>query len=263
MRPQGFATALYGWMERYKRDGVEWDWRRIYGDCAEAGVEAVETNPDDGRLAILRSLGLRVSASYVGLPLMLGYDALDVETAVMPAAERLARAGGTDLILNSDAPDWSVPVNKTTDDTERQGETLSRIAERVSSLGLAVSLHNHAANFADAQADLDSVVRYADPAVGLCVDIGWAHTAGHDPVAWLRDHPERIRGFHLRNQRDGVPTEELADGEIDIGALIEAAPGYTGWLTLELWHPGSMQPARSMIEDTRRSVDYLKELLAR
>jgi inosose dehydratase len=260
MRPQGIATALYGWMERYKRDGVEWDWELIYRECAEAGVDGVETNPDADRLGILRSFGLRVSASYVGLPLVLGFDALDVENTVMPAANRLADAGGTNLILNSDAVDWSIPVQKTLEDAERQGDALSRIAERVRGLGLTVCLHNHASDYDNAQRDLDSVIRFADPAVGLCVDTGWAYVAGHDPVKWVREHRDRIHYFHLRNQRGAVPAEDLIHGDMSIADILAAAPDYSGWLTLELWHPDDMQPERSMQEDTRRSVDYLRTL---
>ncbi|MHB1235339.1 MAG: sugar phosphate isomerase/epimerase family protein, partial [Microbacteriaceae bacterium] len=131
----------------------------------------------------------------------------------------------------------------------------------VRDLGLVVSLHNHAADFANAQADLDSVILFADAAVGLCVDTGWAQVAGHDPVAWVREHSARVHCFHLRNQNGPVPTEDLLEGEIRMEELLAAAPDYSGWLTLELWHPDSMQPERSLKEDTRRSTEYLRGLL--
>jgi inosose dehydratase len=262
MSPQGIATALYGWMERYKRDRIEWDWDLIYRECAEAGVDGVETNPDPDRLRLLRSLGLQVSASYVGLPLVLGFDDLDIERTVMPVAARLAEAGGTNLVVNSDAVDWSVPVRKTVEDAARQGDALSRIAERVRGLGLTVCLHNHAADYDNAQLDLDSVIRFADPAVGLCVDTGWAYVADHDPVQWVREHSDRVHYFHVRNQRGKVPTEDVTDGEISMAEILAAAPDYSGWLTLELWHPNDMEPERTMQEDTRRSVQYLRSLSA-
>lgn len=262
MTPRGVATALYGWMERYRRDGVQWDWRALYGACAEAGVDAVETDPQPEKLAILRDLGLAVSASYIGLPLTLPYERLEVERTVLPVAERLAAAGGRDLILNADQVDWSAPVATTAEDARRQGDSLSRIAELVAPLGLAVALHNHASERASAQHDLDSVVLHADPSVGLCVDIAWAAVAGHDPLDWLRRWPNRIRCLHLRNQRGAVPTEDLLEGELDIAALLAALPDYSGWLTLELWHPETMVPERSMTEDTRRSADWLRRLTA-
>lgn len=263
MRVRGFSTGLYGWMERFARDGEEWDWHRLYRACAESGVDAVETDPTPEKLAVLRSYGLAVSASYIGLPLHLPFDELDVDRSVLPIATRLAEAGGTDLLLNADLVDWTTSFAKTDADAAIQGENLSRIANRTSGLGLRLSLHNHAADFGNAQADLDSVVRHSDPSVGLCVDTGWAHVAGHDPVRWVRDYPDRIRYFHLRNQRGTVPGEDLADGEISIPELLAAASAanYAGWLTLELWHPETLQPERSMLEDTRRSIEYLRGLL--
>ncbi|BDZ44326.1 sugar phosphate isomerase/epimerase family protein [Naasia aerilata] len=263
MTPRGVATALYGWMERFARDGVEWDWPTLYGACAEAGVDAVETDPQPEKLAILRDLGLAVSGSYVGLPLTLPFERLEVDSAVLPVADRLAAAGGTNLILNADQVDWSNPVDKTDDDARRQGENLSRIRELVAPLELSVSLHNHASERENAQRDLDSVVRYADPSVGLCVDVAWAWVAGHDPLEWVRSYPERVHCFHLRNQRGPVPTEDLLDGELDIAAILDAVPGYSGWLTLELWHPEGMTPERSMVRDTRRSADFLRGLACR
>lgn len=252
-------------MERFRRDGVTWDWPMLYGACAEAGLDAVETDPQPEKLAVARSFGLAVSASYIGLPLHLPFAQLDVERAVRPVAERLADAGGRHLILNADWPGgYSSPPVKTDKQAKQQGENLSRIAGLVNELGLRVSMHNHADKRQRAEMDLKSVVSYADPLVGLCLDTGWAYVAGCDPVQWMRDHPERIRSFHLRNHRGTVPTEDLLDGDVDIPGLLQAAAaaGYEGWLTLELWHPETMQPDRPMVEDTRRSIDYLRGIAA-
>ena len=97
---RGVTTALYGWMERFARDGVEWDWDALYGACAESGVDAVETDAEPHKVAVARRLGLAVSSSYIGLPLHLPWEHLDTARTVLPIAQRLAAAGGTDLILN-------------------------------------------------------------------------------------------------------------------------------------------------------------------
>ena len=60
-----------------------------------------------------------------------------------------------------------------------------------------------------------------------------------------------------------MPTEDLLEGDLDCAALLAGLPGYSGWLTLELWHPESMTPRRSMVEDVRRSVEALRSLTAR
>ncbi len=85
--------------------------------------------------------------------------------------------------------------------------------------------------------------------------------AGHDPLDWFRSYPDRIAHLHLRNQRGTVPSEDLLEGDLDMEALLDALPDYTGWLTLELWHPDTMTPQRSRVEDARRSADYLRTLV--
>jgi inosose dehydratase len=258
---RGISSCLYGWMERFSRDGVEWDWESLYAACADSGVDAVETDPQPEKLAIVRRLGLQVSSSYIGLPFHLPFGELDADARIWPVAERLADAGGSDLVLNADQADWTKPTPKTVDDLKRQGENLSRVAERAAALGLRTSLHNHAHTFDDASADLASVTEYAHPSVGLCVDTGWAHHAGHDPLSWIMAHPGRVYAFHFRNERGGIPTEDLREGDIDITSLVKAAlaRGFDGWLGLELWHPQAMTPRASMAEAVRVSAALLRD----
>jgi inosose dehydratase len=259
MRPAGIATALYGWMERYRRDGVDWDWRLLYGACAAAGVDAVETDPQPDKVAILQDLGLAVSGSYLGLPLT-HPEPLDLRATVLPLAERLAASGGRTLTVNADPRPGGAA--RTADDARREGERLSALAALVQPLGLRIAVHNHADRCDDASLDLEAVIRYADDAVGLCIDAHWATVAGHDPVRWATEHAPRVFGLHLRNGRGPVPTEDLLEGDVDVPALLAALPGYDGWLTLELWHPDSMTPERSMEEDTRRAADALHTLVS-
>ncbi|REE92727.1 sugar phosphate isomerase/epimerase [Paenibacillus taihuensis] len=263
---KGFSTALYGWMERFKREGIEYDWHKLYRACAEAGAEAVETDAAPEKLAIARSYGLQVSASYIGIQLHHDFAKLDVDRSVLPWAERLAAAGGDVLLLNADRTQGSHEggADKTEDDFKRQGENMTRIAELIRSrFGLRTAMHNHAADSWHADGDLRSVLEYADASLGLCVDTGWAIAAGQDPIAWVRDFPERIYAYHFRNGHGSTPTEDLLEGDVNFPALLAAihASGYSGWLGLELWHPDSMTPERSMSEDFRRSIEYVRSLL--
>lgn len=260
MTTAGVATALYGWMERFARDAVEWDWESLYAACAASGVDAVETDPTPPKRAILDRLGLRVSASYVGMPLTPRFAELDVDERVLPVARRLAAAGGRVLVLNSDGPGATGSAAKTGADVARQGANLSRIADLVAPLGLRVALHNHADEYDAAAADLASVVDHADDSVGVCIDTGWALAAGHDPVAWARELGPRVLAVHLRDARDGAVTESLGEGDLDVGAFVGALGDYDGWLTLELWHPGTMTPRGSMHDAVRSSAALLRRI---
>ncbi|MDR6884845.1 TIM barrel protein [Bacillus sp. 3255] len=263
----GFATNMYGWTERWQRDGrpEPHSWDDLLRECAEAGLDAVEIDATSEKLALARKYGLAVSASYLGLQIHEPFEKLDYETCIAPYAARLAAAGGKHLLLNADPwGSWTHPIPKKEEHFIRQGENLSEIARKVAPLGIRVSLHNHAADPYHAEGDLRSVVKYADPAVGLCVDTAWATVAGCDPIAWIRSFPERIHYFHLRNQAGRMPAEDLLEGSIAFDELIRAVKdiSYEGWLALELWHPPGMEPLRSMIEDYRRSKLFLQELLA-
>ncbi|MDQ0972551.1 inosose dehydratase [Neobacillus niacini] len=263
MNIKGFSSNMYGWVERWKKDNKQPRWEEIFSACAEAGLDAVEIDADHEKLKMARSFGLAVSASYVGLPLHVPFNHLEFEQTVLPFAERLASAGGSDLLLNADPINWKTPAAKTEDDFKQQGENLAIISEIVKPMSVKVCLHNHAADHHNANGDLRSVIDYSDQSVGLCVDMGWAHVAGCNPIEWVNTYPERIFAFHFRNQNGKVPTEDLLDGEIDITAMLKsaAAANYNGWLALELWHPPSTQPKRTMTEDVKRSISYLKELI--
>jgi sugar phosphate isomerase/epimerase len=260
MSPAGIATALYGWMERFGRDGVEWDWNSLYAACAASGVDAVETDPTPAKRAILDRLSLGVSSSYVGMPLTPRFADLEVAERVLPIARRLADSGGRVLVVNAD-PVAGEASPKSDADAARQGENLSRIADLVARLGLRVALHNHADSYDAAARDLSSVVDHADDGVGLCIDTGWAMTAGHDPCAWAREFSPRVLAVHLRNQRNAVPTDSLRDGDLDVDDFIAALDGFGGWLTLELWHPDAMTPRIGMREAVRESADLLRSLV--
>ncbi len=261
MRARGIATALYGWMERYEREGVDWDWERIYSDCAESGVDAVETDPLPEKVRILDRLGLAVSSSYIGTPLIEPLTESVFAERIMPVAQRLAGAGGSTLVLNPDVPEGAPRDPDAGASARAIGANLTRVAERVAPLGLRVAMHNHAAEPVQAARDLAAVAEHADPAVGLCIDTAWAVVAGADPVEWARQHAARVHAFHLRTvDADGVPAEDLTSGAPDIAELLGAVPDFDGWLILELWHPEPLAPRGTMIEANRRSVELLRRL---
>jgi sugar phosphate isomerase/epimerase len=261
---RGYSSAMYGWRQRARDEGRSDDAALVARDAAAAGLDALES---DARMDVyphLAGAGLRVSAQYVGVTLHEAWAAVQAEERVLPAARLLAEHGGTDLLVNPAAPRGEAgPALKTEDQVRRQGEHLGRLAALVAPLGVRLCVHNHATRFELTEADLRSVVEHSAPDVGLCVDTGWAHTSGHDPLAWIRAYPRRVFAVHLRNQRGPVPTEDLLEGDLALPALVAALldSGYRGWLSMELWHPAPTAPQRSMVEDVRRSVAFLRRLV--
>lgn len=263
MKIHGFTSILYGWRQRYLRDGKEPELERILSDCSASGLDAVEIDPTPENLRLVRANELSVSGAYVGEALHKPYAEIDVER-ILAVAERVANAGGANLVINANPKGTGAhPQDKTEEEVKRQGDNLTRIADEVEPLGLKLCFHNHASNHFQAENDLRSVVEFSGPNVGLCVDTGWAYTAGWDPLEWIRKYSNRVSAFHLRNQFGADPAEDLTEGEIDMASLVQllAEIDYEGWLGMELWHPKRIAVERSMVEDVRRSIDYLQGLL--
>ena len=262
MKIRGFSTDMWVWGERYSREGHHTSLKELLRDCAEAGLDAIEIEPDKENRVWAKNNGLTISGAYLNLTLHT--TDFDIEKIAMPFARKLAEAGGSDFVVNADSKaDDENDGLKTEDEIRRQGEHLSRIAAAAGKLGLKTSMHNHAAEHTHAGNDLRSVVEYASPEVGLCIDTGWAFTAGYDPVEWIRQYPDRVFAFHLRNQMGQLPSEDLVEGQIDMRKLMGelADLEYQGWLTLELWHPAEIRPQRTMVDDVRISVEYLRKLI--
>ena len=85
--------------------------------------------------------------------------------------------------------------------------------------------------------------------------------------SWDRGYAGRVAGARrrlaYRAGRRLEPRPLLREGDLDVSAIVAAlvASGYDGWLSMELWHPASTGAQRSMVEDVRRSVDYLRRLV--
>jgi inosose dehydratase len=259
----GFSTALYGWTDRYWRENnKEASWEELFRFCAESGLDAVEIDAEPELVKLAKSYGLSISSSYIGLPLH--EPSINIEEAVLPVARRLAEAGGRDLLINADPKGgWGVSLPKTEEEFKIQGQHLANIAAAVSDLGIKVSMHNHADDQHNAEGDLRSVIEYASPEVGLCIDTGWAYVAGFDPIEWIKKYPNRVYSFHLRNQKGKTSTEDIIDGDIDMPGMIHELKkiNYEGYLTFELVHYEETQAKRSMVEDTRISVEFLKKAI--
>ncbi|SDX13780.1 sugar phosphate isomerase/epimerase [Paenibacillus sp. CF384] len=265
IKNKGFSTGLYGYMCEYWKDGKDPSMEEIFRSCAEAGMNALELDPTPELVTLAKQFGLAISGAYIGLQLHEPFETLNIEETVIPVAKRVVEAGGTDLVINADPKGgWDAPQAKTEEEFKQIGDNLSRIAAAVSGLGLKVSLHNHASDKHNADGDLRAVIEYASQEVGLCVDTGWAHVAGLNPVELLRTYSDRIYAFHFRNQIGRIYSEDLTVGDIDMKQVLQAASdiGYEGWLTFELVHEEGTGAKGTLAEATATSIAYMKSCIA-
>ncbi|MGF7049940.1 sugar phosphate isomerase/epimerase [Paenibacillus sp. DS2015] len=260
MNSKGYSSAHYGFMHEYERlNGTPIPLEILMRKIAESGVSAFESDPTDELVSLAKEYGLSISAAYVGMNLHESADSLQLDNNLLPLLERMACHEVPTLLLNANPKGgWSSPEVKTDDELKRQGENIARIDEIAKAYGIVCCFHNHGATRLLAEGDLRSVTEFAGKEVKLCIDAGWAHVAGFDPIAWIRTYSDRVHAVHLRNQRGPVPSVQFDEGELDAAELLSTLSeiGYSGWLTFELYHLLETSSALSVAEATKRSVAF-------
>jgi sugar phosphate isomerase/epimerase len=90
---------------------------------------------------------------------------------------------------------------KTIEDWKRVADTLNRANQRMSAYGLHAGYHNHAVEWkpVDGQMPLQVLADNTDKSIMLQLDVGTCVETGNDPVAWIDNHPGRIKSLHLKD----------------------------------------------------------------
>lgn len=129
----------------------------------------------------------------------------------------------------------------TRDDWHWNAEQFNQAGAKVKAAGLKFGYHNHVAEFAavpsaqgSAQAKVvpyDDLLRLTDPAlVTFEMDCGWVTVGGGDPVAYLRQYPDRISMLHVKDFKPATASTpaghpeaaELGRGTTDFHAIFKA-----------------------------------------
>jgi sugar phosphate isomerase/epimerase len=138
-------------------------------------------------------------------------------------------------------------------------ETLNRLGERSVKNGTGpIFGHNHTSEFTTKYIDVqgDGTLKSAwqilyentDPRyVVFQLDVGWAVSAGEDPVALVEQFGDRIELFHVKDIIDiGKPTQRqttVGQGEVDWAALFAASQGQIHQYVIEQDPPeGAFDP---------------------
>jgi sugar phosphate isomerase/epimerase len=112
----------------------------------------------------------------------------------------------------------------TADDWKRAAELMNRAGLAAQPRGMRIGYHNHgyeSTRFEDRTA-YEILLGETDPAfVDFQLDAYWALTGGTEPIAFLRQHRDRITSLHLK---DAAPPPTY--GQVDLGT------GIIDWPTL-------------------------------
>jgi inosose dehydratase len=163
------------------------------------------------------------------------------------------------------------------DQYKRFADTLNEFGALTLGEGVRSCFHNHVGSVIESADEIERLLELADPAViFLGPDTGHLAWAGVEPVAFCRQHVERIKTLHIKDidpavlergraagwdydtfDRNGI-FAELGRGSVDFVALFELlrAAGFSGWAIAET--DTTMLP--TALESATISREYLASL---
>lgn len=133
-------------------------------------------------------------------------------------------------------------------------QNLTRLAERVSPIGIQVHYHNHVGSYIESPREVEGLVRHLQGGpVDLCFDTGHYAYGGGDALAFLNDHLDSIGYLHLKDVDGTILADArrhgwsfldalrhiifcpLGDGDAEIPAIVETLvlSRFDGWLIVE------------------------------
>lgn len=157
------------------------------------------------------------------------------------------------------------------------GERLTAFARTLLSRGLRLAYHHHMGAYVETPEDIDRLMAWTGPEVGLLLDTGHAAFAGADPVELLRRHAGRVCHVHCKDVRPAVLRmarnrawsflqSVLAgaftvpgDGAVDFGGVLSTLDrhGYRGWLVVEAEQDPAVAPGATYAEKGYRHLSGL------
>ena len=263
---------------------------RVLTEMAALGLEAMEFGPlgflpedAQGRKATLAKHNMSAVGGF--FPIVLhdpGFDPLpsiekELDAYVAADAEVLVLAAETGLD-GYDAPRPGMQE----ENWQTMATNLTRIRDYAASKGITAVIHPHAGTMVETKADVDEVL--ARTSMPFCLDTGHMWIGGTDPVAFAKDHGDRVGHVHFKDVRldiaqrvrdgelsyydavtQGLYTP-LGQGDVDVKDITSTliSQGYTGWFVLEQDNVMRQEPdsGGGPMVDAKASVEFLRAVAA-
>ena len=205
--------------------------------------------------------------------------------ALQPHLDLLERMGADTFVIaetsNAVHSDRGsrLDTHPTLDDAQwdRFSRGLNRVADYLADNRFRLAYHYHLGTAVETAAELDRFLASTNARVGLVIDTGHATLGGIDPVALVRDHPERVAHVHCKDVRarrhraffdegrsflDGVVGGMFTapgDGDIDFLPFFRALKDidYDRWIVIEAEQDPRVADPR---EYQQLGLDTLKRL---
>ncbi|MGZ4187795.1 MAG: sugar phosphate isomerase/epimerase family protein [Solirubrobacteraceae bacterium] len=272
------ACEVPGW-------GVMPNPERVLSEMASVGMRGTELGPPgffptDARVLrdTLGRHGLELVGAFV--PLVLHHRSLgDAARLAQETTTLLAGAGARMLVLSIVEDErWTQPTELDDDGWRNLAANVKEVEAIAAGGGLNVALHPHVGTLIETDEQVRLALERLD--VGWCLDTGHLLIGGTDPVAFVRDHGDRIIHAHLKDVDTAIAARlrsgelsllsatrqglfvPLGRGDSGIASVLDALArhGYDGWLVLEqdTAITGDEPPVgREPIVDVRESIAFL------
>ena len=149
-------------------------------------------------------------------------------------------------------PDATGETSLRGDEMQRAAERVQAAAQRALDAGVPAAFHPHTATYIESPEEVAALLDATDPAVvRIAFDTGHCVVGGGDPVAFVREHGDRIAHLHLKDVDprvlERVRSQELTveeaweqglfcefgTGAVDFAAVLGELDGFAGWAVVE------------------------------
>jgi sugar phosphate isomerase/epimerase len=240
------------------RDALKKDFEGTLARVAKIGYQEVElagyfadlnnlSPPPQRAREILGSNGLAAPSTHVGYTLL----AAESWPRVIEASQVL----GHKYIVN---PGIAPELQKTAEGWKQAAAVFNRAGNESMRSGIQFAYHNHVVEFkpVDGKLPYDILLSECDPKlVKMEMDLGWAHHAGADALAYFAKNPGRFPLVHVKDFDAQGEMTEVGKGVVDWKAIFAKAD-VAGIKHYFVEHDNPRSPFASI----QTSYEYLKEL---
>ena len=263
---------------------------RVLTEMAELGLGATEFGPlgflpvePADRAAALAKHGMEAVGGF--FPIILFKDDFDPLPAVLEELESYAASGAKTLVLSAETGLEGYDTKRPELDAAGWAtlfKNLERIKDAAAAQGVTAVLHPHVGTMVETEADVMQVLNGSS--IKFCLDTGHMIIGGTDPVAFAKNHADRVAHSHLKDVNlavaDRVQSGEityyqgilegmyvpLGTGDVDVRSIVRSLiqADYDGWFVLEQDCVIQSEPAEGEgpLADARASVEFLREVIA-
>lgn len=224
------------------RDQLEQDAEGTLRALADMGYQQVELM-DTRQIAKLKpiadDLGLAVHSSFLLWTTITGnWDVVPHEKDQSFSFEKVLEQANSAKLDHLVFGYMMKEERSTIDQYKRYCDLLNEAGAKAKAAGIQLCYHNHSFEFGaiDGVIPFDVLTERLDPElVPFELDVFWVSIGGQDPIAMMEKLRGRIRLLHLKNKKQGMPTNydeaavpkeafrELGNGVINIPAIVKKA----------------------------------------